>query len=196
MDITLQFFSLLTIPNLLREYGSMRNIWEGADEGEGYLRGGKAELKVGLVRNWQVWLMNNIMDEKSFEEIAERDKKHLYLSDIKIYGNKGKAIHALNSGRPLSAFYYPGNSALYYICYRENKLLHALQFQISTTNVLQSNYMAYHRLLPTNVVIRMNKNDSDLMGLLFLPKLEKNGYPKREQNKIYQYCKIDSNWTI
>ena len=44
------FLSLLNLPDIVKRYGSMRVLWEGGEDGEGYLKGVKSELRGGLVR--------------------------------------------------------------------------------------------------------------------------------------------------
>ena len=68
------FLSLLNLPTVLKDYGSMRVLWEGGEDGEGYLRSVKPLLRGGLVRQWQVWLMNNLLEDKTFHSIITTKK--------------------------------------------------------------------------------------------------------------------------
>ncbi|KAL7567091.1 hypothetical protein ACA910_002812 [Epithemia clementina (nom. ined.)] len=47
------FMSLLNLPDAVRRFGPLRNIWEGGTQGEGFLRYVKREMSMGLRNNWQ-----------------------------------------------------------------------------------------------------------------------------------------------
>ena len=110
------FMSLLNIPNVMRNYGSMRNLWEGGEEGEGILRSVKPEIKIGMRGNWQEWLMSNLLKIKSYETVIAREETIPQLPegeaatsqetqdpvDFKIYGTPEKAEAVINTGRPFS----------------------------------------------------------------------------------------------
>ena len=45
------FLCLLNLPNVIRKFGNLTNIWEGGIEGEGFLRKYKKEMKSGCYRS-------------------------------------------------------------------------------------------------------------------------------------------------
>ncbi|KAL7555438.1 hypothetical protein ACA910_008058 [Epithemia clementina (nom. ined.)] len=47
------FMSLLNLPDAVRRFGPLRNIWEGGTQGEGILWYVKREMSMGLWKNWQ-----------------------------------------------------------------------------------------------------------------------------------------------
>jgi hypothetical protein len=63
--------SLLNLPNQLRNYGSMRYIWEGGMNGEGFLRLAKPEIKRGLNRNWPKWLIDHLLLDKTCQDLCQ-----------------------------------------------------------------------------------------------------------------------------
>ncbi|KAL7578583.1 hypothetical protein ACA910_011639 [Epithemia clementina (nom. ined.)] len=50
---TYNFMSLLNLPDAVRRFGPLRNIWEGGTQGEGFLQYVKREMSMGLRNNWQ-----------------------------------------------------------------------------------------------------------------------------------------------
>ena len=50
-------YNFLNLPNVMRQFGSIRNMWEGGVEGEGFLRSYKKELKNGLKPKWQIYTL-------------------------------------------------------------------------------------------------------------------------------------------
>jgi hypothetical protein len=63
------FLCLLNLPNILRKYGSLRYIWEGGECGEGFIRKAKQELRTGLRQNWKTWLLNNLLQNMSYDDL-------------------------------------------------------------------------------------------------------------------------------
>ena len=69
------FLCLLNVPDNMRKFGSMRNIWEGGIVGEGYLRGMKRELKQGMIGSWQVWTLKNILEKDLYDDLIKQKHK-------------------------------------------------------------------------------------------------------------------------
>jgi hypothetical protein len=64
------FLSLLNLPDVIRNYGPIRNIWEGAAQGEGILRFVKPNVSNGMRRAWENATMKALMRKKSMAEVA------------------------------------------------------------------------------------------------------------------------------
>jgi hypothetical protein len=62
--------SLLNLPDIVRLYGPIRNIWEGAWVGEGFLRFAKPAIVHGLRKFWQRSTMNNLMRMKGMQVLV------------------------------------------------------------------------------------------------------------------------------
>jgi hypothetical protein len=65
------FLSLLNLPDVIRDYGPIRNIWEGAAQGEGILRFVKPNVSNGMRRAWENATMKTLMRKKSMGEVAD-----------------------------------------------------------------------------------------------------------------------------
>ncbi|KAL7564653.1 hypothetical protein ACA910_009340 [Epithemia clementina (nom. ined.)] len=59
------FMSLLNLPDAVRQFGPLCNIWEGGTQGEGFLWYVKREMSMGLRNNWQKRLLTRIYKRKS-----------------------------------------------------------------------------------------------------------------------------------
>ena len=65
------FLSLLNLPDVIRQYGPIRNIWEGAAQGEGILRFVKPNVSNGMRRAWEYATMRTLMRKKAMGEVAD-----------------------------------------------------------------------------------------------------------------------------
>ena len=59
---------LLNVPDLMRNYGNIRNLWEGGNDGESYMKIVKSHLKSGLVNGWQQWVVSNMLKEEIYNK--------------------------------------------------------------------------------------------------------------------------------
>jgi hypothetical protein len=61
---------LLNLPDIVRRYGPIRNIWEGSWAGEGFLRFAKPSVTHGLRKHWERSTMNSLMRRKGLEVLV------------------------------------------------------------------------------------------------------------------------------
>jgi hypothetical protein len=66
------FLSLLNLPETIRRFGPIRNLWEGFWMGEGILRFIKPDMIHGLRKYWQRSTMNSLMRKKGMKIIVGR----------------------------------------------------------------------------------------------------------------------------
>ena len=65
------FPCLLNIPDIMREFGPMRNYWEGGIKGEGFLRFLKPEHgTIGIRQSWEKMVMERVVRKKILAVIA------------------------------------------------------------------------------------------------------------------------------
>ena len=67
------FICLLNIPSVIQKYGPIRIIWEGAKQGEGYIRVIKPELSLCLQNNWHMSKMKKLVQQDALTLLM---KKH------------------------------------------------------------------------------------------------------------------------
>jgi hypothetical protein len=65
------FLSLLNLPDIVRLYGPIRNIWEGSWVGEGFLRFIKPAMIHGLRKNWEKSTMTSLMRMKGMQVLTK-----------------------------------------------------------------------------------------------------------------------------
>ena len=64
------FASLIDLPDMMRMYGPLRQLWEGGPRGEGYFRIAKPLMKSGFnTPNWHKNLMVKLTRQKAFDNV-------------------------------------------------------------------------------------------------------------------------------
>jgi hypothetical protein len=64
------YASLIDVPDMMRRYGPLRQLWEGGPKGEGYFRIAKPLMKSGFnTANWHKNLMVRLTQNKSLDNI-------------------------------------------------------------------------------------------------------------------------------
>lgn len=193
---------LLNLPNVVRKYGSMRNIWEGGMDGEAYVKKAKNKLKAGLVNKWQVWAIESLLKEELYAEWNADTKE----SDItaehkaklrtlcKVYLNYTDARNAYDSGKPFSCIQI---DTKIYLCYRDKgKIIGKLV--VVEERIHHLNGMNYYKVTLKKKRIEFSLDmalaDFVYVGALFLPYLNKTGYPN-ERDHNAAYCLVKSDWS-
>jgi hypothetical protein len=122
------FLCLLNIPETMRQYGSMRNMWEGGIVGEGFLRGMKKELKQGMIGNWQVWTLKNLLETDLYNNLVTNEHLKIkcdYIAELEkeciIHKNEEQASNAYASGQPISGFIVNNDKSKVYLVFRDKK---------------------------------------------------------------------------
>jgi hypothetical protein len=203
------FMSLLNLPNQMKHYGSLRLLWEGGTQGEGYLRSVKGELKKGLNKNWPKWLMESLLVDKGYNTIlsklnTKRNELSSVIKDIKIYKNKAEAESILQIARPFSALMLnnDNDTSCIYICYRSQRKIMGIEI---TTNLERNDsvgnlkyYKVEYKETITDSVGRKidfeNIEYKSLITLLFLPELCITGYRRRDNIEMVNYVLVKSDW--
>ena len=104
------FICLLNIPSIIRENGPIRNIWEGSNKGEGFIRIIKPELSSGRRNNWQYSKMKRLLQQNSLNTVLRNqgiqntisEERKLFSSDFYLYLSLHAAHATKDSHRPLS----------------------------------------------------------------------------------------------
>jgi hypothetical protein len=202
------FLCLLNIPETMRQYGSMRNMWEGGIVGEGFLRGMKKELKQGMIGNWQVWTLKNLLERDLYNDLVNQKNYHKiageFICELQkecvIHKNEEQASNAYASGQPISGFIVNNIKSEVYIIFRQKKKLLCKTLFININEPLLTNYQNYYRICiendeqaeTTKDIEDFNNNNHKLVGVLLLPQLYDAGYEKKHENTMY--CMIQSEW--
>jgi hypothetical protein len=180
---------LLNLPNTIRKYGYIRNIWEGGTEGESYLKHVKKQLSAGLVNQWQVWVITNLLKEDIY-----RDWKTVSITNnslrnqIKIYGSMDDARMSFNSGHPISLLIYNNNK---YICYRKSGAIKGVRIKLSNKEILPFNQI-YYSMQWSNTKVTIDTTNTTFLRVIMLPLLGVTSYVVKDDST--KYCMIRSDW--
>ena len=209
--------SLLNLPNAMELYGPLINLWEGANQGEGYLRYAKPIITDIHSVNWHLNAHMKLLSEKAIESVLSyhiaknsiEEVHHRYLNYVDSKKNRRKKMYViydsvidlystLRMNRPISCV--RTFKDLYYVIIRENKKVEDLRcvpilFEYAKT--IESLSMNFH-----NINIDMSLTDNDILSVfdvssignfvLLLPEL--GGYGYTNDSKLSLYYIIDSDW--
>ena len=205
---------LLNIPRHMKLFGPMINLWEGSNQGEGYLRFAKPNLTNIHSKNWQQNAHSEILNEMSFDQVIEnhvdknlmtdRCSKIQNLTNSRMerekkmyvkYKSTNEIFSLYRRNKPISAVKC-SDGKFYAVIQNTQHKLHAVTIQFSYMKTIHSLSMNYHA-----INFDLSLTDFDLLPfkdamitnyLLLLPELSKTGYIHTQQNSYYYV--IDSEW--
>lgn len=192
------FVCLLNLPNILREYGPLRHMYEGGYQGEGYLRHAKPKLQHGLRKNWQANVLKNLLKTGAMEIVnsnATAGNENPYsrnweVTDSYVYTGVGKVFHHFNKGSPLSIVRLVSGK---YGCVLQDHTVLTVKLGrfVSSNNGL--NYFQWS----VNILDIEDTNVSPamfMMHALLLPLLTCDGDGEYQTNGVYTL--ISSEWEV
>ena len=99
---TYNFACLINLPDMMEQFGPLRNIWEGATRGEGFLRFVKPFMTQGFKHsNWHYHLLEKLFQAKGFDNILPQEVKNISpltareaLRDRRRHFQLSKSLHA------------------------------------------------------------------------------------------------------
>lgn len=186
------FLCILNIPNIMRQFGCCRNIWEGGVEGEGFLRKYKREITNGLKHKWQIWTINNLLQRHVFEkENIEKIKKwkQKLTWECRVYQSKTTMDNIITNGKPISGLYFNDIDEII-ITFREKKIIKGIKLNIDWLEYEWYCNMKYYSYIKDDGILTLTKEIvNNSTGCLLLPKLlnANNDLPLR-------YCIVCSDW--
>ena len=180
---------LLNLPDTMRKYGHIRNIWEGGSDGEAYLKHVKKQLISGLVNQWQVWVITNLLKEDIYRDWkTNSEKNNTIRSQIKIYSSMDDARQSFDSGKPISLLLY---NNMKYICYRKSGSLKGVRIKLSNKEEMPYNQL-YYSIQWSNTKLTIDTTSNNFVGVIMLPLLGKSSYTLKDDST--KYCLIRSDW--
>ena len=185
------FLCLLNLPEVMYNYGPLRNLWEGGHQGEGILRFVKSELNMGLRKGWQKSLLVRMLRTKALEEIMISkkspimDEEIIDTSSFFRYKDLGALLRKFCQGEPLSVIRLRSGE---YGCAVYGKRLVPVQRKEFIEEV---NGSCYHQWAMATAQGEMNLQEYNYEDVasyhLFLPKLGAGDTGKT-------FTVIDSEW--
>ena len=209
------FLSLLNIPDIMQKYGPLINLWEGSNQGEGYLRYAKPRIRDIHSHNWQINAHTNLLNESSMKDVIKchiyHNTSHHHKEDYVKYEKSNlrgrqkmfqtyQSIYEVFSlyrrNKPLSIIRVQNGNFYIVIAQGEKESLSAIKVMFKYNLFIPTLSMHFHEM-----IIDVSKTQYDLIGLtrsdiscyiLALPKADVNGFINVECNALYYI--IDSNW--
>ena len=73
------FASLIDLPDMMRKFGPLRNLWEGGPKGEGYFRIAKPQMKSGFnCVTWHYNLLTKSLNDKELDQSLPREREESF----------------------------------------------------------------------------------------------------------------------
>ena len=209
------FMSLLNIPDAMRRYGPLINLWEGSNQGEGYLRYAKPRITDIHSKNWQINAHIKLLNETSMNNVIDchlvnrsstyqnseymKNLKKKMMTSKKMF-HTCKSINEVFSlyrrNMPLSCVKCENGKYLVVIACSGDNTLRGMEISFKHRFVIPNLSMHFHEM---KMDISMSQFDlilfqhTDIANyIMVLPELSIRGYLNIERKSLYYI--IDSAW--
>jgi hypothetical protein len=200
------FICLTNIPQVMHQFGPVRNLWEGGDQGEKIIRVLKP-LWFGFRKNWDVNLMTNALNIMAIDrvlntEYTKRRQTNTNSSNKEVEKSIGlakKMVHKYASREEVTERYFSRKplsmvqltDGRYGCIIRRNQLFVQLQCASQQEQLSGSWYYKWTMNTTDAVVIHLQSTNIRHYCLL-LPKLTMHGMPTNNDEPMYMA--ITSDW--
>ena len=196
------FLSLLNLPNMARQFGPLRNLWEGGYLGEGYLRKMKPLFRntgaKGFRANWETNLLQSALRDK----VLDNRPNDIETSCSQNEDNQRKQFQKYESIFVIKNE-IQFKKTLSCVCLHDNTLAFVLKdlslVKISIApGALVINNVRYHKIDIEDAITGEPQRcyeDTTKKFAILLPRLTKNGLPKVEDREETTYAIVCSDWT-
>jgi hypothetical protein len=195
------FLCLLNIPDVMRKFGCLRNIWEGGVEGEGFLRHYKRELRHGLKPKWQLWTVRNLLQRGVYDQeiLGNEFKWKVALAkECRVYTTFKVLVGVVNIGNPISAIVIGNNiETKIYAVFRDSNgksKIRGVEIEIDWAKYRIFSLINYFSVTMSAQYIDIDESIVALStGCLLLPKIiDLKGF--QPKTKLSLYCIVYSDW--
>ena len=212
------YLSLLNLPDTMREYRPLINLWEGSNQGEGYLRYAKPSIVNIHSKNWQVNALRNLQNKQSLDVIVDYYVQHACTDeDVKTsYGSLRRdrvakmyvTYKTINEyftilRRNLPFSFIRTNKKQYYVVINvetdtTNEIMQGIPIHFDFEGKYNSICINFHKLVVDMTITDFSLKKfgvSDIKNFLMaLPKIGISGYRYQFSNQSSLYYIIDSEW--
>ena len=200
----------------MKEYGPLINLWEGANQGEGYLRYAKPTIVNIHSKNWQVNAIRNLQNKQSLDAVVDyymehgctdKDVKNSYCNSRRdrvpkmyvTYKTINEFCTILRRNRPFSCIRTKFSRYYGVINVERDKneeILQGIPIHFDYEGKYTSLSMNFHKLrvdmtITDSSLYRFAVSDIKIF-ILALPYIGTSGY--QANNKSSMYYIIDSEW--
>ena len=209
------FLSLMNIPGAMMKYGSLTHLWEGSNQGEGYLRYVKPRISDIHSKQWHLKAHVKLLNETAMDDVincyitnnASTHQKNEYIQLTKTATlNSKKMFHKYKSVNEIFSYYRRNRPISCVKC--ENGQYYVVVESVNNTNVHGINILFKFKFnIPSLSMdfheIEINEMDTgfDLVNfkktditnyMMLLPQLNIDGYINIKKSSLYYI--IDSKW--
>ena len=201
--LSYSLLNLLNLPDMMRMFGPIRNLWEGGSMGEGILKLIKHNIPSVNV-NWHINSTKKFYQQKSLnrlvDQLSETESRNTTdglntkvafkerASNFHIYGKKQNVINAYHSGQPISIIIDRSNMA-----YAVVDCDCLLSFSIGNLHSTNMGHVYYEIGPPESKELNYEKFDISSFGLM-LPLLKETISEDDELGELGIYTIITSDW--
>jgi len=182
------FICLLNLPRMAKEYGPLRNLWEGGYLGEGFIRHVKPHAKHGFRKNWEINLHKNVLKEKFLSAcLKDTNRKGKERSQVR-YSTRAEIESGLICRNVLSCVRLLGEKLAF-------SLTDQRQIGINLEYKCTVNNLDYFNVSLGALETNIDGNDDALSSCLLLPNLTGEGLPNLDDAvDSIGYAIVDSEW--
>ncbi len=216
------FTSLLNLPDIMREFGPLRNLWEGGECGEKFIRRSKDAISNGLRGNWEVVTARKILVDQSIRNMwnryeiqvcsaneIEQNNLDIYRREGKIYRSAASIRETFRDALPISVFVVRNQiehcisvTAVAYDDSSDRGLTFVTFARMEiVTNDGFHNYFRWRLsdsneslLEGTGMCDNLSHQGTELLGGLLLPRSGDDVEQSRSDKSIQSYTLITSDW--
>jgi hypothetical protein len=204
------FVCLLNLPDVIREFGPLRNLWEGGGQGEKFLRLVKPKWH-GYRKNWQVNMMDGLLQQIAMRRVEDKENESsspwLAQDDeddddgtdeelcadrqFVLYSNADyiRRIHRLR--HPLSVVTFKNNDK--FLCMMRDKT--CVEINCCAWSETTGGAVYHHWEVGETSTLSNDEMQSHLCrSCLLLPRLRQKGMPGEEDEPIYTL--VESQWGV
>ena len=190
--------SLLNLPSIMSEFGPFPPLWEGGNQGEGYLREAKPHV-CKMSKNWAVNMHNTLAKRAAISLICPKDqgKVSTISSKYYMYPSLIDIIMSIKTNHPLAGLYFSAFKTFGAVVKRQSTPAF-VPFTMHMESKKEKFGMVFYKV---NYVAKSVEDlpllseyfkQSDVEFCLFLPELNEDGYLVEESTSYYYI--ISSNW--
>ena len=209
------YICLLNLPLTMKEYGPLINLWEGSNQGEGYLRYAKPRIRDVFSKNWQVNAHVQLLNEVTFNGIINNHVKSKINLEVSMsyrefqenrinrnkkmyceYNSVEHFISMLYQRKPLSCVMTTSNK--YYAVIEGNNDTTIIGVEINLTYVtnISDLSMSFHKVSldenATEFDIDVVEQSEFIRYIILLPKMDDSWNTFKYTENVYYI--IDSDW--
>lgn len=181
----------------MRQFGPLRNLWEGKNHGEQFLRCVKCEVASKFVRDWEVGPVKKVYQKQALDVIIESESvssstatSEVELDGCFLYKSVTEIMKSFMERLPLSMVML--ENGIFGCITKEHKIV---EFSCDA-HVCSRNGCDYHiwslKEIPENGARDLAEFDETAHFLLLLPRLVECGLPPCTSDAVY--TTINSEW--